>query len=224
VPERGAYAVLRSGHSVVLSANITTSNTTMNKATAIYLRVSSKSQDLRSQEGDLKRWADVNVPDAKWYRDRATGTKMERPAMDRLLADVEAGKINRILVWRLDRLGRTAAGLTKLFADLQARKVGLLSLRDSLDLSTASGRLMAHVLASVAAYETEVRRERQTAGIEAAKAAGVRWGGSEKGRLLTVTKEQVATVKRLHKQEEKIAVIARSVGLSRPTVYRLLAT
>jgi hypothetical protein len=59
---------------------------------------------------------------------------------------------------------------------------------------------MAHVLASVAAYETEVRRERQLAGIAAAKAAGKTWGGSEKGRLLTVTKEQVAAVKRLSKQ------------------------
>src|SRR5689334_14993358 len=117
--------------------------------TAIYVRVSHKSQDLRSQEADLKRWADSQDCEIKWYRDKATGTRMDRPAMDRLLADVEAGKIGRVVVWRLDRLGRTAAGLTKLFADLQARKIGLLSLRDSLDLSTASGRLMAHVLASV---------------------------------------------------------------------------
>jgi DNA invertase Pin-like site-specific DNA recombinase len=190
--------------------------------TAIYVRVSSASQDTRSQDGDLKRWADSQDCECKWYRDKATGTKMERPAMDRLLADIEAGKIGRIVVWRLDRLGRTAAGLTKLFADLQARKVGLLSLRDSLDLSTPAGRLMAHVLASVAAYETEVRRERQQAGIAAAKAAGKTWGGSEPGRLLSVTKEQVAAVRKLHRDGEKIARIARTVGLSRPTIYRLI--
>jgi len=194
----------------------------MSKITAIYVRVSSKTQDTRSQDADLKRWAESQDCEFRWYRDKATGTKMERPAMDRLLADIEAGKISRVVVWRLDRLGRTAVGLTKLFADLQTRKVGLLSLRDSLDLSTAAGRLMAHVLASVAAYETEVRRERQTAGIAAAKAAGVTWGGSEPGRLLTVTKEQVAAVKRLHKDGEKIARIARTVGLSRPTIYRLI--
>jgi len=196
----------------------------MSKTTAIYVRVSSKSQDTRSQEAELKRWADSQDAELRWYRDKATGTKMERPAMDRMLADVAAGRVSRIVVWRLDRLGRTAAGLTKLFADLQGFGVGLLSLRDSLDLSTASGRLMAHVLASVAAYETEVRHERQTEGIAAAKAAGQTWGGSKPGRLLTVTKEQVAHVKRLGKQREKIAVIARTVGLSRPTVYRLLAS
>lgn len=191
--------------------------------TAIYVRVSSKSQDQRSQAAELKKWSECNAPDAKWYRDTATGTKMERPGMDRLLADINAGKIGRVVVWRLDRLGRTAAGLTKLFADLRERKVGLLSLRDSLDLDTPAGRLMAHVLASVAAYETEVRQERQAAGIAAAKAAGKTWGGSEPGRLLTVTKEQVAAVKRMAKQGEKVAVIARTVGLSRPTIYRLLA-
>jgi DNA invertase Pin-like site-specific DNA recombinase len=190
--------------------------------TAIYVRISSHTQDMRSQTADLKRWEASQDGECRWYRDTATGTKMERPAMDRLMADIAAGTITRVVVWRLDRLGRTAAGLTKLFADLQARNVGLISLRDSLDLSTASGRLMACVLASVAAYETEVRRERQTAGIAAARAAGKTWGGSQPGRLLQVTAEQVAAVKRLHKQDAKIAVIARTVGLSRPTVYRLL--
>ena len=81
---------------------------------------------------------------------------------------------------------------------------------------------MVNVLASVAAYETEVRRERQLAGIDAAKAVGKRWGGSSKGRLLKVTAEQVAAVKRLHAERTGVAAIARTVGLSRPTVYRLL--
>lgn len=191
---------------------------------AIYVRVSSKSQDTRSQETDLKRWADGQDAEIRWYRDKATGTKMERPAMDRLLADIAAGKITRVVVWRLDRLGRTAAGLCKLFADLQAAGVGLLSVRDSLDLSTASGRLMAHVLASVAAYETEVRRERQQAGIEAARSAGKQWGGSQAGRRLTVTDEQVEQARSLRAAGRPIAAIARAVGLSRPTVYRLLAS
>lgn len=148
---------------------------------------------------------------------------MERPGMAKLLADVAAGKISRIVVWRLDRLGRTAVGLTQLFADLTARKVALLSLRDGLDLDTPAGRLMAHVLASVAAYETEVRSERQRAGIAAARAAGKTWGGSERGRRLSVTDDQVKTIKRLHRESTPIAAIARSVGLSRPTIYRLLA-
>jgi len=190
------------------------------KTTAIYCRVSSQTQDTRSQEADLRRWA--GDQEVIWYRDEATGKTMERPGMARLMADVAAGKINRIVVWRLDRLGRTAVGLTQLFADLISRKVGLYSLKDALDLDTAAGRLMAHVLASVAVYETEVRSERQRAGIAAARAAGKTWGGSKPGRRLSVTQDQVKTVRRLHRESTPIAAIARSVGLSRPTIYRLL--
>lgn len=190
--------------------------------TAIYLRVSSKSQDTRSQEAELKRWADSQDVDVAWFRDKASGKTMDRPGWNKLWADVSAGKVGRIVVWRLDRLGRTASGLTKLFEDLIARKIGLFSLKDSLDLETPAGRLMANVLASVASYEREVRGERQRAGIEAAKAAGRTWGGSQRGRLISVTQEQLVQVKRLHGEGEKIAAIARAVGVSRPTVYRLL--
>jgi DNA invertase Pin-like site-specific DNA recombinase len=190
--------------------------------TAIYVRVSSTSQDTRSQEADLRKWATANDVEYKPYRDKCTGKTMDRPAWNRLWADVEAGKIGQVVVWRIDRLGRTASGLTKLFEDLQRMKVGLYSFKDKLDLDSAAGRLMANVLASVSVFETEVRRERQMEGIAEAQAAGIRWGGSKPGRLLTVTKEQVSTVKRLHRENTKIAVIARTVGLSRPTVYRLL--
>lgn len=81
---------------------------------------------------------------------------------------------------------------------------------------------MANVLASVAAYETEVRAERVLAGQAAARAAGKKWGGSKRGRLLKVTREQVATVHRMRDEKARIAAIARATGLSRPTIYRLL--
>jgi DNA invertase Pin-like site-specific DNA recombinase len=189
---------------------------------AVYLRVSSKSQDTRSQEPDLKRWAQSHSDEIKTYRDTASGKSMDRPGWNRLWAEVEAGRIKKVVVWRLDRLGRTASGLTKLFDDLTARKVGLFSLKDSLDLETPAGRLMANILASVASYEREVRSERQRAGIDAAKAAGKSWGGSEKGRQITVTDEQIATVRKLEREGVKKAKIARTVGLSRPTIYRIL--
>ena len=84
--------------------------------------------------------------------------------------------------------------------------------------------LLANVLASVAAYENEVRSERIRAGQAAARASGKRWGGSQKGRRLTVTDEQVATIRRMDEEGESKAAMARATGLSRPTVYRLLAT
>lgn len=147
---------------------------------------------------------------------------MERPGWQRLEADLNKGKISKVVIWRLDRLGRTASGLTALFETLRNRKVGLISLKEGLDLSTAAGRLMANVLASVAQFETELRAERIMAGQAAARAKGKTWGGSKKGRRLSVTEEQVATVKRLRSDNESIAGIARAVSLSRPTVYRLL--
>jgi DNA invertase Pin-like site-specific DNA recombinase len=195
----------------------------MERTIAIYVRVSSRRQDTRSQEPDLKRWIEAYA-DAlvKWYRDKWSGKTMDRPGWKRLEADIAAGKVAKIVVWRLDRLGRTAAGLTALFEYLQRRKIGFESLRDKVDLSTAAGRLMANVLASVAAYENEVRSERIRAGQAVARANGKTWGGSEKGRRLTVTDEQVETARRLRGEGEKIAAIARATGLSRPTVYRVL--
>ena len=87
--------------------------------TAIYVRVSSKSQDIASQEPDLKRWAEAHPDETvRWYRDKFTGKTMDRPGFAKLLADVAAGKVARVVVWRLDRLGRTAKGLTALFEDL----------------------------------------------------------------------------------------------------------
>ena len=192
----------------------------MTKHVAIYVRVSSKTQDQRSQLPDLEKWAKMQDDEVVWYRDKATGKTMDRPAWNKLVHAIETGNVVKVVVWRLDRLGRTAKGLTALFDELYNRKVGLFSLRDSLDLSTAAGRLMANVLASVSAYETEIRGERVQAGQAVAKQQGKTWGGSMKGRLLTVTKEQRKQVWSM--RGDKIARIARTVGLSRPTIYRLL--
>ena len=195
----------------------------MKKHTAIYVRVSSKQQDHTSQLPDLNRWAEAYADGpVKWYRDKFTGKTMDRPGWNRLEADMIAGKVSRIVVWRLDRLGRTAAGLTALFEDLQRRSVGFESIRDKIDLSTAAGRLMANVLASVAAYENEIRSERIRAGQAVAKANGKTWGGSVKGRRLTVTDEQIDVIRRLKGEGERVAAIARAVGLSRPTIYSVL--
>ncbi len=191
---------------------------------AIYVRVSTRKQDTRSQEPDLKRWTEAYADGtpSKWYRDKATGKTMDRPGWKRLEANLNAGRVRTVVVWRLDRLGRTASGLTALFEKLTARKIGLVSIRDGLDLTTPAGRLIANVLASVAAYENEVRSERIVAGQEAARAADKRWGGSEKGRRVKVTEEQAETIPRFRAERKTIAAIARAVGLSRPTVYSVL--
>ena len=106
------------------------------KHDALYLRVSGRGQDTASQEPDLKRWADSQDGPVVWYRDKFTGKTMDRPGWNKLAKDIEAGKVRKLACWRLDRLGRTAKGLTALFEELVTRKVNLVSLKDGLDLST----------------------------------------------------------------------------------------
>lgn len=195
----------------------------MPKHIAIYLRVSSKSQDLRSQEGDLKAWAKGQRLPVVWYRDKFSGKTMDRPGWTKLAAALGRGEVSAVCVWRLDRLGRTAKGLTALFADLQTLKVNLVSLKDGIDLSTAAGRMMANVLASVAQYENEVRSERILAGQAAAKAAGKTWGGSKPGTRIRLTVEKERMIRAMKKAGESVAAIARATELSRPTVYAALA-
>jgi DNA invertase Pin-like site-specific DNA recombinase len=195
---------------------------------AIYVRVSSKTrQDTASQLPDLKRWAKAQDTDIEWYTDKVTGKTMNRPDWNELESNMRRGLVSRIVVWRIDRLGRTAAGLTTLFEELVARKVGLICLRDGLDLSTPGGRLVAGVLANVAQFETEIRVERIVAGLEAARERGTRSGkpigrpvGS--GKPYKVTNERREHVLLMLSRWEPVLAIARVVGLSNHTVYRIV--
>ncbi len=195
----------------------------MAKHTSIYVRVSSKQQDHASQLPDLERWTQAHDGQVVWYRDKFTGKSMTRPSMDRLLEDLRGGKVERIVVWRLDRLGRTTKGLCQLFDELTERKVDLVSLKDGFSLASPAGRLHARILASVAEYETEVRAERVAAGQAVARRKGKKWGGSKKGWRWKVTEEQVAAIHEMQTAGKKIAHIAKVTGLSRPTIYRVLA-
>ncbi len=194
------------------------------KTTAIYVRVSSTNQSTRSQKPDLLRWIKSQDPDIriKWYIDKVSGKTMDRPQWNKLQARIDSHRIGRLVVWRLDRLGRTAAGLTKLFTQLQEYKIKFISVKDGVDLSTTAGRLIANVLASVAQYENEVRSERVIAGQAVAMAAGKTWGGSKKGVLHKATARQAAVIIKMKAEGEGVASIAEITGLSRPTVYRII--
>jgi DNA invertase Pin-like site-specific DNA recombinase len=172
----------------------------------------------------LSKWLELNAngTPVEWYRDKATGKTMDRPGWQRLEGALHSGRVAAIVIWRLDRLGRTASGLTKLFDTLSSEGVNLISLKDSLDLSTPAGRLMANVLASVAQYETEVRGERVRAGIERAKANGKRWGGSQYGRTARRNADKALVALDLARQGRSIAAISRTVGLSRQWIYELI--
>ncbi len=195
----------------------------MAKHVAIYVRVSSKRQDLASQLPDLEKWVAAQGEAIIWYRDKFTGKTLDRPGWAKLQAAIDRGEVSKVVCWRLDRLGRTAKGLTALFDDITQRGITLVSLKDGIDLSTAAGRMMANVLASVAQFETEIRAERVRAGQAAAKAAGKSIGGRKAGTRVRLTLEKESAVKRLHKAGTPITEIARSLGLSRPTIYTALS-
>jgi DNA invertase Pin-like site-specific DNA recombinase len=194
------------------------------------MRVSSNRQDTRSQEADLMAYrasCEGKGEVVKVYREKATGTNYDRTAWQRLWAAVQTGKVQRIAVWRLDRLGRTAGETITLLDQLEAKGVGFLSIRDGFDPSTPSGRLQRNILASVAQFETEVRKERQMAGIAAVRQANdgkCPWGGRDVGEMNKKTAAKVDVVHQLHGQGKPIAEIARVVGLTRQTIYRLLGS
>ena len=146
----------------------------MTQHVAVYVRVSSKRQDLASQLPDLERWAAAQGEPVKYYTDKFTG------------------------------------------------KPPLVSIKDGIDLATASGRMLANVLASVAQFETELRAERVRAAQAAAKAAGKSIGGRKAGVRVRLTEEKESAVKRLHKSGSSVSEIARTLQLSGPTVYKAI--
>jgi DNA invertase Pin-like site-specific DNA recombinase len=193
------------------------------KHVAIYVRVSSRKQNMKSQLPDLQRWAANCDEPVKFYKDVFTGKSMDRPEWSKLEQAMQDGRISTIVCWRLDRLGRTCKGLVSLFEELRQRKVNLISLKEHIDLSTPAGRMMAQVIAAMAEYEGELRGERVMAGQAAARARGVRWGGSVAGTRTSITPAQRKAIRQLKRSGITIVDIAKAVGLSRPTIYKVLA-
>src|ERR1035437_7227680 len=147
--------------------------------TALYARVSTSNghQDpemqLREQREFCSRrgWQIVGE-----YVDHMSGSKDSRPALNQLMSDVAQRKIDAVLVWKLDRFGRSLRHLVNAIAELQALRVAFISLRDNLDLSTPSGRLMFHVISAMAEFERSLIQERVRAGLRNARAKGKRLG------------------------------------------------
>jgi DNA invertase Pin-like site-specific DNA recombinase len=147
--------------------------------TAVYIRVSTEGQRTDSQELELKRccrqrgWKNVT-----FYADKISGAKASRPQLDQMMQDIRAGKIERLVVYKLDRLGRSLTHLALIFDELNRLKVPLIASSQGIDTSddNPAGRLQLGVLMAVAEFERGIIKERVNAGLEAAKARGVRLG------------------------------------------------
>jgi len=180
-----------------------------------YARVSTGHQSL-DQQLDALTAAGVNPK--RVYSDKLSGmsTREQRPGLAALLDYARPG--DAIVVIGIDRLGRNAAEVMVTIRDLRDRNVVLRSLREGIDTSNATGRMVAGVLASLAELELELGRERRSAAREARRARG-----QHIGRPKVLDEKKAALAQRMHANGESASTIATALGVSRATVYRVLA-
>jgi DNA invertase Pin-like site-specific DNA recombinase len=152
------------------------------------------------------------------FVDTASGVLDERPQLLKVLDHLRAG--DTLLVWKLDRLGRSLRHLIDTIAELQRRKVGFRSLQESIDSTTPGGKLIFHMFGALAEFERDLVRERTLAGLAAARARG-RTGG----RPPTMTRQKIAIAREMYaSRDHSVAVIAKTLGVSRASIYRHLPT
>ena len=153
----------------------------MNAGTRIglYARVSTlNGQHPEMQMDELREYAARRgwLIAGEYVDEGVSGSKESRPALNRLLADARQRKLDAVLVWKLDRFGRSLKHLVNTLADLEALGVAFVSVRDNIDLTTPSGRLMLHLVAAMAEFERALIQERVRAGLQNAKRKGKRLG------------------------------------------------
>src|SRR6516162_8657456 len=180
-----------------------------------YARVSTGHQSLYQQ---LDALTAAGVDPDRIYRDKLSGTstREQRPGLASLLDYARPG--DAIVVIGIDRLGRNAAEVMATIRELRERDIVLRSLREGIDTSNATGRMVAGVLASLAELELELGRERRTAAREARRVRG-----QAIGRPKALNASKAALAQRMHANGESAGTIATTLGVSRATVYRVLA-
>ena len=179
-----------------------------------YARVSTKDQVFDMQIDALK-----NAGCHKVFYEVAKGAKTDRPEWLKLLNEIQAG--DTLVIWKLDRMGRSLQHLIKIVNDLIAKNVDIISLQDPLNTTNAQGRLIFNMFASLAEFEKDLIRERTMAGLKSARARG-RMGGRPKG-LSEKAKRVACTAEALYTQNElKPNEIAAQLDISKTTLYKYL--
>jgi DNA invertase Pin-like site-specific DNA recombinase len=176
-----------------------------------YARVSTDDQNL-----DLQRQALREEGCSQIFEERAGGASQRRSGLDQALRACGQGDV--LVVWRLDRLGRSLGHLIELLHNLSQRGIQFRSLYELIDTTTPTGKLTFHVIGALAEFERALIHERTMAGLKAAKARGVRLG-----RRPAITVDQLQHARRLIESGENPRSVARSFGIGRTTLYRHLA-
>jgi DNA invertase Pin-like site-specific DNA recombinase len=177
-----------------------------------YARISTGEQTL-----DLQRDALTAAGCERIFVDVASGAKADRPGLEEALAYVRKG--DTLVVWRLDRLGRSLQHLIATVTSLQSRGVGFRSLTEQIDTTTSGGKLVFHVFGALAEFERDLIRERTSAGLAAARARGRKGGRPRAGGL--DDPKRVALLQKLYDDKANdIMTICATMGISRATLYR----
>ena len=179
-----------------------------------YARVSTREQSLSMQVDALKKAGCDQI-----HEEIASGAKTSRPVLEEIMRNLREG--DTLIIWKLDRLGRNLAHLIHLTTKLIEKKVGLISLNDPIDTSTAQGRMVFGIFASLAEFERELIRERTQAGLKSARARG-RKGGRPKG-MTQAAIEKATIAEALYKNGGiPVKKIAEQLGISKTTLYLYL--
>jgi DNA invertase Pin-like site-specific DNA recombinase len=177
-----------------------------------YARVSTDDQTLDLQRDALKRAKCRQI-----YEEHASGKNTARPHLEASLKSLREG--DTLIVWRLDRLGRSLGDLIRLTHDLKARGVGFASLTEQIDTRSPSGQLVFHVFGALAEFERNLIRERTLAGLKAARARGRNGGRPKK-----LSPKELKTIRTLLRSNEvPVQDIAAQFGVNRSTLYRNVA-
>ncbi len=173
-----------------------------------YARVSTQDQNLELQLEALAKAGCKKV-----FEDKISGTRAERPGLNKALEMLREG--DTLVVWKLDRLGRSVKNLVDLVEELHKQSVQFKSLTDAIDTGTASGRFFFHVMASLAEMERELIVERTRAGLDAARKLGRKGGRKPK-----MTDSKIESAKKLLSSGVPPRDVAKNLGVSIPTLYR----
>lgn len=176
-----------------------------------YARVSTLDQNLGLQRDALQKAGCERI-----FEDHISGASTERPGWAKAAAALREG--DTLVVWRLDRLGRSLKHLIDTVNELHARGIGFKSINENIDTTTPGGRLVFHIFGALAEFERELIRERTHAGLAAARARGRKGGRPKK-----LTKRQVAMALRmLENPGQSVSEAAEALGVSRSTLYRYM--
>ena len=186
----------------------------------LYARVSTKDQTPDPQLDALRQYAQARSLEVQGeYVDHGvSGAKARRSALDELVAAARKREIDALAVVKLDRLARSVRHLTELGAELEALGVDLIVLDQGIDSSTPAGKLLFHVLGSIAEFERDLMMERTQAGVEAARKRG-----AQMGRPSVLDAKKLERARRMHKAGESLRQISRVLGVGVATVHRGLA-